>query len=216
MCGRYTLTSTPGELVETFDVPGPTFDFAPSFNIAPGREVPVLAEDGAGRRLGLLSWGLVPTGGAPGGRRFVNARSETVARTPAFRKSFAARRCLVPADGFYEWKRDAGGKVPYWFHKPGRGLFTMAGVWDRWPGPDGGIRHGFAILTRAAGREVLPVHQREPLVIGEDGRDDWLTRSTSDERLRELMGASASWAFHTVDRRVGSPAADDPGLIEAV
>jgi putative SOS response-associated peptidase YedK len=107
MCGRYTLSIPLSNLVDAFDVDPPSFDYRPRFNIAPTQEVPVVAEDEKGRRMGLLRWGLIPSWSKdPGmGSRLINARSETVATKPAFRSAFKRRRCLVPADGFFEWKK---------------------------------------------------------------------------------------------------------------
>lgn len=208
MCGRYTLTRGSEELVETFDVPDLTFEHVPSFNVAPGQAVPVLAQDRAGRRIGPLVWGIQPSGSGMKGRTFINARSETVARTPSFRESFAVRRCLIPADGFYEWRKDGKAKTPFWFHRPDRGLFTMAAVWDR-----GGT---FAILTTEASDDVRDVHHRMPVVIDTAGTDAWLARETPLEEVASLMAPPGKWARHRVDRRVGSPANDDSGLIEPV
>lgn len=216
MCGRFTLTRREDELVETFDVPDLAFDYAPSFNVAPGQAVAVLAQDMVSRRIGSLTWGLVPSGFEKPGRGLINARAETVTSKPSFRDSFAYRRCLIPADGFYEWKTEGSAKTPYWFHRPDSGLFTMAALWDHWSPSDGAELYTFAILTTGAGDDVREIHDREPLVIGAGSRDAWLARDTPLDDVVELLSARASWARHEVDRRVGSPAQNDPGLIEAV
>lgn len=216
MCGRFTLTRPADELVETFDVPDLAFDYVPSFNVAPGQAAAVLAEDLAGRRIGALTWGLVPSGFEKPGRGLINARAETVTRKPSFRDSFARRRCLIPADGFYEWKTEGAGKTPYWFHRGDRGLFTMAAIWDHWSASDGADLYTFAILTTAAGDDVRQVHDREPLVIAAGARDAWLARDTPLDDVVELLSMRGSWDCHEVDRRVGSPAQNDSGLIEAV
>jgi putative SOS response-associated peptidase YedK len=202
--------------VETFDVPDLTFDYAPSFNVAPGQAVPVLAQDRRGRRIGPLVWGLLPSWSSPSGRTFINARSETVADTRSFRDSFAARRCLVPADGFYEWRREGASRTPFWFHRPDRGLFTMAAIWDHWSAPGSESRHTFAILTTEASADVRGVHHRMPVVIPEADREAWLQHDSSARDLMDLMEAADGWARHRVDRRVGSPANNDAGLIEPV
>ena len=216
MCGRFTLTRRGDELVETFDVPDLAFDYAPSFNVAPGQAAAVLAQDRAGRRIGCLTWGLVPSHSDDPGRGMINARAETVAGKPSFRDSFARRRCLIPADGFFEWKTEGAGKTPYWFHRRDRGLFTMAAIWDHWSARDGADLYTFAILTTAAGDDVRQVHDREPVVIGAASRDAWLARDTALAEAVELLSAQGSWARHEVDSRVGSPAQNDSGLIEAV
>lgn len=167
MCGRFTLTRNADELVETFDVPDLTFDYAPNFNVAPGQAVPVLAQDRKGRRIGPLVWGLLPSWSGPSGKSYINARAETVARTRSFRDCFAARRCLIPADGFYEWRRDSDARTPFWFYRRDRGLFTMAAIWDHWSAPGQESRHTFAILTTEASDDVKDVHARMPVVIEE-------------------------------------------------
>lgn len=216
MCGRYTLTRSEDELVETFDVPGLTFAYEPRYNIAPGQVAPVLAQDRKGRRIGPLLWGLVPAWSPAPAKGHINARAETVAEAPSFRDAFARRRCLVPADGFFEWRKDPGARAPFWFHRPDRALFTMAAIWESWspPGEDG--RHAFAVLTTEASADVRDVHHRMPVVIDAEDRDAWLARDTSVGEALALMASPGAWARHQVDGRVGSPANDDPGLIDPV
>jgi putative SOS response-associated peptidase YedK len=214
MCGRYTLTRGADDLVEAFGVPALSFDFTPSYNIAPGRAVPVLARDRRGRRIGPMVWGLVPAGSTTMGRSLINARAETVADRKSFRDSFVSRRCLVPADGFYEWKGQGRGKTPFWFHGLDGGLFTMAAVWDRWRDAGGMDLHGFAILTRTAGPDVALVHEREPVVIEAGEHEAWLERTTSRRDLEAMLRRARGWAYHAVDRRVGSTREDDPMLTQ--
>jgi len=216
MCGRFTLTRSGDELVETFDVPALTFEHTPNFNVAPGQAVPVLAQDRRGRRMGPMLWCLLPSWSGPDGKSFINARAETVAETRSFRDSFAARRCLIPADGFYEWRRDGGGKTPFWFYRPGREVFTMAAIWDHWSAPSQEDRHSFAILTTEASADVRDVHERMPVVIEEAGRGAWLGRETPIGEVMDLMTSPVAWARHEIDRRVGSPANNDARLIEPV
>src|SRR5687768_13373900 len=145
MCGRYTLSAPVDELVETFDVPLPDFELIPRYNVAPSQPAVVIASDSRGRRLGMLTWGLVlPTVEGPR-RPLINVRVESVGKRPPFRETLRSRRCLVPADGFYEWNEEAGKKVPHWIHAAGGGLLSFAGIWDRWTDSQGEIRHGFAI-----------------------------------------------------------------------
>lgn len=216
MCGRYTLTAEADELVEVFDVPDLTFEHRPRFNVAPGQSVPVLAQDRKGRRLGLLEWGLVPSWADDPGTSFINARAESVAEKPSFREAFRKRRCLLPADGFYEWKREGGRKQPYWFHRDGRELFTFAGIWEAWTGAGGDPRHTVAILTTDANADVAGVHDRMPVVIGAGDRDRWLDWSVDSGALSALLGPSADDSFrsHPVSTRVNTPDQDDPKLVE--
>ena len=132
MCGRYTLSVPLSNLIDTFEVPPPEFEYEPRFNIAPTQLVPVVAADERGRRMGLLRWGLIPSWAKdPGiGSRMINARSETVAEKPSFRSAFRKRRCLIPADGFFEWKKEGGEegkgatKTPFWIHLSTREPFA--------------------------------------------------------------------------------------------
>ncbi len=209
MCGRYTLTAGGDELVETFHVPELSFELRPRYNVAPGQDCPLVAVDRKGRRMGLMSWGFEPADRAPDRGGWINARSESVMRRAAFREAFRRRRCLVPADGFYEWRREAGMKTPYWFHAPDRGLFSFAGIWEG---------RTFAILTTEANEDVGAVHDRMPVLVAPDDRDAWLDREATVERLRRIMAPApaGTLASHPVSRRVNRPDDDDPSLVEPV
>jgi putative SOS response-associated peptidase YedK len=218
MCGRYTLASSSEELVETFDVPGLTFEHRPRYNIAPGQEAPIVAEDDRGRRMGLMRWGLVPSWAAEVGRGFVNARGESVGRTPSFRDAFATRRCVVPADGFYEWSGEARGRAPYWFSGVDGGILSMAGLWERWSGPGGTPHHGFAILTVAANDDVAGVHGRMPVLLDPDGVGRWLDRASTPQAAGALVVPSPTGTLRgwPVSRRVNRTSEDDAELIAEV
>lgn len=216
MCGRYTLGVGAEELVEAFDVPELTFDHRPRYNIAPGQDAPVLARDRRGRRVGPLTWGLVPGWSDEPGAGSINARAESVATKPSFREAFARRRCLVPATGFYEWRRVDGRKVPHWFHPPDGGIVTFAGIWERWARPGVEPRHTFAILTTDANQDVEEVHDRMPVVVADPDRKVWLDRESDPHSLRELLAPAPPGTLdhHAVDPRVGRPENDDESLVE--
>ncbi|MDX1493029.1 MAG: SOS response-associated peptidase [Longimicrobiales bacterium] len=226
MCGRYTLAVPEGALLEAFDVPELTFDYRayrPRYNVAPGQEAPVVAQDDQGRRIGLLEWGFLPSWKDEPAGPFVNARSESVASKRSFAEAFRRRRCLVPADGFYEWRREGGGKVPYWFHPEEGEVLSFAAIWEAWRPPldapgDVRPRHGFAILTTAANADVADVHHRMPVVIPSSGRDRWLDRGRAVADLEELLRPAPEGTFQArrVSTRVNRPDDDDAGLIEAV
>jgi putative SOS response-associated peptidase YedK len=202
--------------VEVFDVPELTFELEPRYNIAPGQDALIVGQDRKGRRAGMLRWGFVPAGSAVSGRGFVNARAERVAQAPSFREAYARRRCLVPADGFYEWSKEDEGKVPHWFHPRGGGLLAMAGIWEGWE-PRGAVpRFTFAVLTTAAGDDVRDVHPRMPVILAPDDWGRWLDPSTDPGELRRLLAPApaGSLQHHAVSRRVNAPEHDDPSLVE--
>ena len=216
MCGRYTLGTDEEALIEAFDASSLTFDFVPRYNIAPGQQAAVVAEDGQGRRIGLLTWGLVPSWVDELKSGFINARSESIAGKPSFREAFRRRRCLVPADGFYEWQRAEAGKVPHWFHPPDGELLSFAGIWESWSRPDREARHTFAILTTRANQDIAPIHDRMPVVVASSDRDAWLSRTTDEDALLALLrpAPTGTFAGHVVSARVNRASEDDAGLIE--
>ncbi len=218
MCGRYTLTASSAELIEVFDVPEITFDYQPRYNIAPTQEAPVLAVDRRGTRLGLLRWGLVPQWAEDPqvGNRMINARSETVATKPAFRYAYQSRRCLVMADGFYEWKPAEHGspKQPFWIHQPDRIPMGFAGLWECW---DRGSEplFTFTILTTEASPDVAGIHKRMPVIIPPADAALWLDHTAEAVDLDALLKPyEGDLEVVAVSTRVNSPANDGPELLE--
>lgn len=220
MCGRYTLTTPLDELLDVFDVPDVGFEHRPRFNIAPTQNAPVLARDDEGRKMGLLRWGLIPfwADDPSIGNRLINARSETASAKPAFRSAFRSRRCLVLADGFYEWRKRDERKVPHWIHRPDRKPFTMAGLWERWEPDDGEPVYTFTILTRDALPELESVHPRMPVILDEARRDGWLDPEAGVDALNDLLAPAPEEVLdhHPVSTVVNSPGNDRPECIEPV
>lgn len=221
MCGRYTL-STPGDvLAELFGLPEVP-EVEGRYNIAPTQEVAAVRadEEGGGRRFGLLRWGLVPhwADDPSIGNRMINARSETVAEKPAFRTSFKRRRCLVLADGFYEWKKVEGGKKQPWYFRLESGdPFAFAGLWSHWDKGEEGPIESCTLLTTDANPLVKKVHPRMPVILDPDEYDPWLDPDLQDrERLEAALDAfdPARMIAYPVSTRVNSPANDDPAVIE--
>jgi putative SOS response-associated peptidase YedK len=183
MCGRFTLTNSPQAVADYFalaDVPV----FAPRFNIAPTQEIAAVRETAPGEReLASLRWGLVPhwTKDPANARLMINARSETAASKPSFRQALARRRCLVPASGFYEWKKAKDGpKQPYHFHPPDAGIFAIAGLFEEWHGRGGEIIESVTLLTSEANALVRDVHDRMPVILAPDDFALWLDADTRD------------------------------------
>jgi putative SOS response-associated peptidase YedK len=224
MCGRYTLSIPLSNLVDAFDVDPPDFQYPPRFNIAPSQDAPVIAQDSEGRRMGLLKWGLVPFWAKDPkiGNRMINARAETAADKPAFRQAFRKRRCLVPADGFFEWKKvePAGGqpsKIPYWIHRADTSPFVMAGLWERWEPQQGSPLHTFTILTTDAVPEIRPIHPRMPVILSRDSAEEWLAPGARPEKLTSLLRPFRGGLHsHPVSTVVNSPRNDGPECIESV
>ncbi len=195
MCGRYMITS-PGEAIRrVFDVPT-LFDLAPRYNVAPSQEVPVVRIEGdEGRRdLALLRWGLIPSWAKdPGiGNRMINARAETLTEKPSFRAAFKHRRCLVVADGFYEWqKRPGGPKQPYFISPSNREPMGFAGLWERWRDPaEGPPIETCTIVTTSASEELAPIHGRMPVIVAPANFEAWLDTSGGTEIARSLLTAA--------------------------
>lgn len=217
MCGRFTLTATPEMVADELGlmvVP----ELVPRFNISPTQGAPVVRLLDGARRLDLLTWGLVPSWADDRkiGQRLINARSETVADKPAFRGAYKRRRGLVVADGFYEWRKEGARKQPVWFHLADQGVFTFAGLWERWVSPDGEVVDSCTILTTAANELVRPVHDRMPVILPPDLRDAWLAPGELPPDAASTLLAPydpAAMAVHDVDPRVGSPRFDDPAAI---
>ncbi len=230
MCGRYSLT-TPLEAVrQLFDFPERP-NLAPRVNIAPSQEVAAVrleeGDGGVGRHFVLLRWGLIPSwtpSGAkePGiGNRTINARAETLAEKPSFRAAFRRRRCLIPADGFYEWKTEAGRKQPYRIALESGAPFAFAGLWERWEGPKGGVGGAGAIesctiVTTEANERLRAIHHRMPVILAPEAYSVWLDPETPGAQAQALLKPAPSEWFTTfrVSPRINSPANDDPALIE--
>lgn len=221
MCGRFTLTAELGHVAETFkaEISPALGVFHPRYNIAPTDEVPVVIAAPEGRRAGPMRWGLVPhwADSPRVGPRLINARSETVASRSAFRDSFLARRCLVPADGFYEWEARATGKQPYWIHRPGSALFAMAGIWALW-GVGGDRLATFSILTRDAPHPIRWLHDRVPVILPEQSWTDWLARGPVVNSLHEIVAGADTPELraHPVARAVNRAGYEDPDCIVEV
>ncbi len=218
MCGRYSLT-TPveavGRLFEVAERP----NLPPRYNIAPSQEAPVVHSDAAGGRvLAPMRWGLIPSWAkeAKIGYRMINARAETVAEKPAFRSAFRHRRCLVPADGFYEWRRLGTSKQPYRITRADGAPFAFAGLWERWRAPDGATVDSFTIITTAANELLRPIHDRMPVILDPADHGPWLDTdgvAPAAAARRLVACADAELAAVAVSTRVNSPKNDDPACI---
>ena len=221
MCGRYTMSIPAETLAQHFGLEAVP-DVAPRFNIAPtqaaavvrlstAREVPVLDH---------LRWGLVPSWAkdASGAGRLINARAETAADKPSFRSAFRHRRCLVPADGFYEWRTEGGAKQPYRIARPDGAPIAFAGLWERWGKGDEPLET-FTILTTAANAVLQPLHDRMPVILDPADYALWLDPTATDPALVEPLLTAApddALTYYPVGRAVNSFGNDDPSLVAPV
>ncbi len=212
MCGRYQLTARYEEIEEAFDAEGEV-DFAPRYNIAPTQWAPVVRQGLSRRRLTPLRWGLVPHWAPDTSRagRMINARGETITKKPSFREAIQRRRCLVPATGFYEWARAGKVKQPYLITLRQTTVFGMAGVWERWDGPDGPMET-FTVIT-VDPRGALSLHDRMPVILAPEAYTDWLDPRSGPQTILDLLRPreARELALTAVSDRVNSVAHDDPG-----
>jgi len=194
MCGRYRLSRRKQVVEEYFESASEAAlepdDWSPRYNIAPTQPVATVRQAGASRVLSLMRWGLVPSWASDisMGHRLINGRSETVLQKPAFRESFLARRCLIPADGFYEWRKAGKQSQPFHFGMRDDSLFAFAGVWDRWKPPAGPVLESCSILTTSPNQLLEDVHERMPVILPQRHYQAWLTAPAAEaERLAELL-----------------------------
>jgi putative SOS response-associated peptidase YedK len=189
MCGRYAQRTDAKRLAKEFKV-AETPSLEPRYNIAPTQDVLAVSEMGDGREMRFLKWGLIPSWAKDTsmGARLINARSETVAEKPAFRQAFRQRRCIIPADGFYEWQRNGGRKQPFFFRMRDERPFGFAGLWERWEGEDGRVINSCAILTTEANEVLESVHDRMPVILHPDDYELWLGAEARELGLvKELL-----------------------------
>lgn len=228
MCGRYAASRNPDDLVEEFEVERvETVEcFEPDYNVAPTKPVPAVLVRGGQRKLRLLRWGLVPSWAADPsiGSRLINARVETVADKPAFRRALAARRCLLPADGYYEWYGDQRGRKQPFFIRPREGgVLAMAGLYELWRDPalerddPAAWLWSAAVLTTAAEDALRHLHDRMPLLVERDRWAAWLHPDSSEvNELAELLVPAEPGRLeaYPVSAAVGDVANNRPALIE--
>jgi putative SOS response-associated peptidase YedK len=219
MCGRFTIAP----LVDLFDrfhvdeqIPLPL----PRYNVAPSQEVPVVIRNG-GNRVAVMQWGLVPswTKDVQTARKPINARAETLSERPTFRGPLKHHRCLVPATGFYEWKKEGSTRVPYFIHMRDGALFAFAGLYDLWKDPAGGETRTFTIITTAPNRTLSPIHDRMPAILRVEDEGRWLQLGALDPAaLAAILAPYPEGALevYRVSPKVNSPAYDGPDLVAPV
>jgi putative SOS response-associated peptidase YedK len=218
MCGRYRLSRRKQIIEEHFDTVTCEEDWTPRYNIAPTQPVPIIRQHPKEprRELSLVGWGLIPSWSkdASSAARMINARSETAATLPAFRDAMRWRRCVVPADAFYEWQRTGKAKQPYCFEVRDGEMFGFAGLWERWKDPTGTWVKSCTILTTTPNAVTATVHDRMPVILDPDSHDLWLDPGFTDVAAASAMlkpfDANAMRCF-PVSARVSNVANDDAG-----
>jgi putative SOS response-associated peptidase YedK len=220
MCARFTLTANAKEVAGLFDlVEAP--ELPPRYNIAPSQQIAAVRLSSSGQReFTFFKWGLVPSWAADEkiGWKLLNARGETVSKKPSFRNSFRERRCLIPADGFYEWVAEGKRKKPFRFRRRDRKPFAFAGLWERWPRPGMEPLESCTIITTSANKLAQPYHDRMPVIVRKEDAERWLAHDSKPAELSKLIAPVADdfLVVEPVSDIVNSPRVDDPRCIEVV
>jgi putative SOS response-associated peptidase YedK len=218
MCGRYAITTAPEAIRSLFryqDQP----NFPPRYNIAPTQPIPIVRVEEGQRRFALVRWGLIPSW-VKDPRTFsllINARGESLLNKPAFRSAMRYRRCLIPADGFYEWRQEGPRKQPYYVHLRAGGLMAFAGLWENWTGPNGEEMETAAVVTTLANRTLQSIHERMPVIISPEAFHIWLDcRSVDAETAAALIAPAPDdlLQVYEVSTAVNRTANDSSALIE--
>ncbi len=218
MCGRFSLTQTESDIEARFGAKFYSNDLVKRYNVAPS-QLALVITDAKPQELQLFRWGLIPSWAKDGsiGNKMINARSETLREKPSFRTLVRKRRCLVIADGFYEWRpHDQKKKQPVRITLSNNGLFAMAGLWDEWNDPNSGeLVDSFTIITAPANDLIRPVHDRMPVILHASDEQKWLSAATIDQDIDRLLDSypSHEMDLYDVSEKVNSPLNDTPDLI---
>jgi putative SOS response-associated peptidase YedK len=220
MCGRFIITGSKN-LTERFSAKVENNPlFTDSYNISPGINIPVVYERESEKLLSLMRWGFVPhwTKDESIGARLINIRAETIDQKPSFISSFKHRRCLIPASGFYEWKKTASGSFPYFITVKDRGLFSFAGLYDEWKNSKGEIIKTCGIITTVAQELLQPIHDRMPVIIRKESEDGWIDVNSDKSLLNDILNKPVveGLNWYPVSRMVNSLGNDTRELIEEI
>jgi putative SOS response-associated peptidase YedK len=217
MCGRYTLKTPINGLAERFEIEEYPSSLYPSYNIAPTQEVAAVVEEDEKRKLEMFHWGLIPSWAKDPaiGNKMINARAETVSEKPSYRSAFKKRRCLILADGFYEWQKTDNGKQPYYIKMQDDSPFAFAGLWEVWQ--DGEEIRSSTIITTDANDLMGEIHHRMPVILHPENYGAWLDPDFDEkEALIDLLKPypSNEMEAYAVSRRVNKPSNNEPSVVE--
>ncbi|MCG3206849.1 MAG: putative SOS response-associated peptidase YedK [Anaerolineae bacterium] len=218
MCGRFTLTQNSQQLAESFQQFAPPADFSPRYNIAPTQPVAVVANDGR-QQIDFFVWGLIPSWAKEPsiGNKLINARAETLAEKPSFRSAYRRRRCLILADGFFEWRKNPdNSKTPLYIQLEGQEPFAFAGLWEQWHSPQGDEVLSCTIITTEPNALMAKIHNRMPVILPPAAYNQWLDPAEQKpERLQSLLAPfpAEQMTAYPVSRVVNNPRFDGPDCI---
>jgi putative SOS response-associated peptidase YedK len=221
MCGRYFF-SHPDDIFKRYDIAEEEYKkFEPNFNVSPGEKSPIILSDSKGRHVRMVKWGMIPFWAKDPkiGFRMINARMETLREKPSWRKSFISQRALVPASGFYEWRKEGSEKHPYVVKPKGKNLVSFAGLYDIWKGPDDKLIPTFTIITAPADQTVDPIHDRMPVILTPDGEEVWIDYEIKDPELLEDVlrnQGEHNLEAYPVSDKVNRTSENDASLVEPV
>ncbi|MBL8189223.1 MAG: SOS response-associated peptidase [Acidobacteria bacterium] len=217
MCGRFTQRKDASKVAKRYGVSENGIVAKPRYNIAPQQMILAVNQE---RELVQLKWGLIPSWAkdAKIANNLINARAETLQEKPSFRTALAKRRCLIPADGWYEWKKEADGKQPYFFHRRDDGLFSFAGLWESWKSPEGDTIQTCTIITTEPNELTRQYHHRMPAILKPSDEQHWLDSSARVPDLLQLLAPCSADELeaYPISRAVNSPGRDENSLIERV
>ena len=220
MCGRFTLSQPINAIASAFNI-AQIPPLEPRYNIAPTQLIPsILSAPGGEKQLQMLRWGLIPSWAkdAKISAKLINARAETVSEKPSFKAAFKRRRCLIIADGFYEWQRQEKKKQPYYFRLQNAQLFAFAGLWEQWKSPDEDIINSCTILTTEANDLLRPIHDRMPVILESKDYGLWLDSEAQQPQLQQLLRPYQAdlMTSYTVSTKVNNPKNNTPECINSL
>ncbi|WP_349409492.1 SOS response-associated peptidase [Pseudalkalibacillus sp. SCS-8] len=222
MCGRFTLTAEIDLLMDWFEIDewASDLEFQPRYNIAPSQDILAIVGYEGKRRAGFLKWGLVPFWAKDPsiGNKMINARAETVPEKPSFKHAFQKRRCIIPADGFYEWKKEGKQKQPKYIRMKDAQPFGLAGLWEKWKNENGNTIHTCTILTTEPNELMEDIHNRMPVILQKEDYSKWLEWEGEQDVLKDMMKPfdPAVMEAYDVSTIVNSPKNDTPECIEGL